>query len=180
MYQSDCHSFQRYLAEHSWESLNNTNTFRTTLLCFVEVILWVIDGYVWLIDLHGCEATLKHYRDAIMGAMASQITSLTILYSTVHSGEDQRKHQSSASLAFVWGIHRRPVNSPHKWPVTRKMFPFDDVIMGYRKIVPYLTRTLNLKCRHFDQIFITGCTETCQSYQNIPLAHLRWLDWCMR
>ena len=40
-----------------------------------------------------------------------------------------RKHQSSASLAFVWGIHRGPVNSPHKWPVTRKMFPFDDVIM---------------------------------------------------
>ena len=42
---------------------------------------------------------------------------------------DQSKHQSSASLAFVWGIHRGPVNSPHKWPVTRKMFPFDDVIM---------------------------------------------------
>ena len=42
----------------------------------------------------------------------------------------QRKHQSSASLAFVWGIHRWPVNSPHEWPVTRKMFPFDDVILG--------------------------------------------------
>ena len=42
----------------------------------------------------------------------------------------QRKHQSSASLAFVRGSHRRPVNSPHKWPVTRKMFPFDDVIMN--------------------------------------------------
>ena len=41
-----------------------------------------------------------------------------------------RKHQSSSSLAFVWGIHRSPVNSPHKWPVTRKMFPFDDVIMS--------------------------------------------------
>ena len=40
-----------------------------------------------------------------------------------------RKYQSSASLAFVRGIHRWPVNSPHKWPVTRKMFPFDDVIM---------------------------------------------------
>ena len=43
---------------------------------------------------------------------------------------DQRKHQSSASLAFVRGIHRWPVNSPHKWPVTRKMFPFDDVVMN--------------------------------------------------
>ena len=65
-----------------------------------------------------------------MDSMASQITSLTIVYSAVYSGADQRKQQSSASLAFVRGIHRGPVNSPHKWPVTRKMFPFDDVIMG--------------------------------------------------
>ena len=64
-----------------------------------------------------------------MSAMASQITSLKIVYSTVCSGEDQRKHQSSASLAFVRVIHRWPVNSPHKWPVTRQMFPFDDVIL---------------------------------------------------
>ena len=64
-----------------------------------------------------------------MGSMASQITSLAIVYSAVYSGADQRKHQSSASLAFVRGIHRGRVNSPHKWPVTRKMFPFDDVIM---------------------------------------------------
>ena len=70
-----------------------------------------------------------HYGDVIMGTIASQITGLTIVYSTVDSGADQRKHQSSASLAFVWGIHRGPVNSPHKWPVTRKLFPFDDVIM---------------------------------------------------
>ena len=72
-----------------------------------------------------------HYGDVIMGTMASQITSLTIVYSTVYSGADQRKHQSSASLASVRGIHWGPVNSPHKWPVTRKMFPFDDVIMIY-------------------------------------------------
>ena len=65
----------------------------------------------------------------IMGTMASQITSLTIVCSTVYSGADQRKHPSFASLAFVRGIHREPVNSPHKWPVTRKMLPFDDVIM---------------------------------------------------
>ena len=71
----------------------------------------------------------NHYCDVIMGAVASQITSLTIVYSTVNSDADQRKHQRSASLALVWGIHRRPVNSPHKWLVTRKMFPFDDVIM---------------------------------------------------
>ena len=70
-----------------------------------------------------------HYGDVIMGAIASQITNLTIVYSTVYSDADQRKHQSSTSLTFVWGIHRGPVNSPHKWPVTRKFFPFDDVIM---------------------------------------------------
>ena len=71
-----------------------------------------------------------HYIDVIMTTIASQITSLTVVYSTVYSGVDQRKHQSSASLAFVRGIHRGPVNSPHNGPVTRKMFPFDDVIMN--------------------------------------------------
>ena len=69
-----------------------------------------------------------------MGATASQITSLTIVYSTVYSDADQRKHQSSKSLAFVRGIHRWLVNSPHKGPVKQKMFPFDDVIMIAKKI----------------------------------------------
>ena len=64
-----------------------------------------------------------------MGAMASQITSLTIVYSSIYPCADQRTHQSSAPLAFVRGIHRWPVNSPHKRPVTGKMFPLDDVIM---------------------------------------------------
>ena len=72
-----------------------------------------------------------HYNDVIMTTIASQITSLTIVYSTVYSDADQRKHQSSASLAFVRRIHRGPVNSPHKWPITRKLFPFDDVIMQW-------------------------------------------------
>ena len=72
-----------------------------------------------------------HYSDVIMDTMASQITSLAIVYSTFYSGRDQREHQSSASLAFVQRIHRWPVNSPHKWPVTRKMFPFNDVIMRW-------------------------------------------------
>ena len=78
-----------------------------------------------------CKTQPSHQSDVIMGAMASQITSLTIVCSTVYSGADQRKHQSSLSLAFVRGIHRWPVNSPHKGPVTRKMFPFDDVIMRF-------------------------------------------------
>ena len=72
---------------------------------------------------------VEHYDDVIMGPTASQITSHTIVFSTVCSDADQTKHQSSASLAFARGIHRGPVNSPHKWPVMRKMFPFDDVNM---------------------------------------------------
>ena len=52
------------------------------------------------------------------------------LLNRLDSGADQRKHQSSTSLAFVQGIHRWPVNSPHKWPVTREIFPIDDVIIS--------------------------------------------------
>ena len=77
-------------------------------------------------------SSVIHYSDLIMGTMASQINSLTIIYSTVYSGADQRKHQSSTSLAFVRRIHRWLVNSLHKWPVMRKMFPFDDAIIWYR------------------------------------------------
>ena len=77
--------------------------------------------------------SVKHYNDAIMSAMTYQITGLTIVYSTVYSGTDQRKYQSSASLAFVREIHRGPVNSPHKRPVTRKLLQFDDVFMNTEK-----------------------------------------------
>ena len=75
------------------------------------------------------EIRLHHYNDVTMSTIASQITSLTIVYSAIYSDADERKHQSSTSLAFVRGIHRVPVNFPHKWPVTWKMFPSDDVIM---------------------------------------------------
>ena len=78
-----------------------------------------------------CHPRGTHYNDVIISKIASQITSLTIVYSIVYSDADQIKHQSSASLAFVRGIHRGPVKSPHKWPVTRKMFPFDDVFVYF-------------------------------------------------
>ena len=64
-----------------------------------------------------------------MSAMASQITGVSIVYSTICSSTDQRKHRSSASLAFLREINRWLVNSSHKGPVTRKRFPFDDVII---------------------------------------------------
>ena len=87
----------------------------------------------------------NHYSNVIMGTIASQITNLTIVYSTVHLGADQRKYQSSTSLAFVRGIRRGPVNSPHKWPVSRKMFPFNDVIMmNVGRIVLHDEPKLNL------------------------------------
>ena len=100
------------------------------------------------------------YNDVIMGAMPSQITSLTIVYSTVHSGA-QRKHQSVASLTFVWGIHRWPVNSPHKWPVTRKMFPFDDVIMDSLEVLGL--------CFITDTIYILG-------FHNPDMLRALWCD----
>ena len=76
-----------------------------------------------------------HYSDTIMSAMASQTTGVSIVYSTVCWGVVQRKHQSPASLAFVRGIHWWPVNSPHKVPLTRKIIPFDAVIIlpGYQQ-----------------------------------------------
>ena len=66
-----------------------------------------------------------------MSATASQITVISSVCSTVCSGADLRKPQSSASLALVRRIHRWPVDSPHIRPVTLKMFPSDDVIMYY-------------------------------------------------
>ena len=104
----------------------------------------VVIGTIFLLTINMCDRgrTITHlqiprfhtqvwynYNDVTMGSMASQITSLTIVYSAVNSDADQRKHQSSTSLAFVPGIHRGPLNSPHKWPVRRKMFPFVDAIM---------------------------------------------------
>ena len=96
---------------------------------------------------HHCNPFTLQWRHN--GRYSVSNTSLAIVYSTVYSGTDQINHQSSASLAFVWGIHRRPVNSPHKWPVTRKIFPFDDVIMNYPM------------CRTICDFVITSCSEFC-------------------
>ena len=116
-----------------------------------------------------------------MGAKASQFTSLAIVYSTVYSDADQIKHQSSASLAFVRGNHRGPVNSPHKWPVTPKRFPFDDVIMEYELIIAIWNRaymtgqcirtwqlTLQLNYFHCMDIFF---------YKHFIRVTVKWRDW---
>ena len=117
-----------------------------------------------------------------MGAMAFQITGLTIVYSYVYSGADQRKHQSSVSLAFLRGIHRWPVNSLHKWQVMWKMFPFDDVIMWDRN--PYLVRMVYCKLESnssagsqvftfCDSLAVVTCAK-CWTYMIISAATKVW------
>ena len=80
----------------------------------------------------GCNYVSLHYNDVIMGAIASQITSLTVVYSTVYSEADQRKHQSSASLAFVWGIHR------DRWIPRTKASYAENVSIWWRHHVPLI------------------------------------------
>ena len=98
--------------------------------------------------------------DVIMSVMASQITSPMIVYSTVYSGTDQRKYQILTSLAFVRGIHRSPVNSPHKGPVTRKMFPLDDVIIiAHHVVIAWLThRNVLTTCMARDEYYCVSMT----------------------
>ena len=121
-----------------------------------------------------------------MSAWASEITGVFIVCLTVCSGADQWKHQSYASLAFVRGIHRWPLDSPHKGPVTRKMFSFDDVIMWYlckwprssclhvlRQYIIYMNPHLCELCKyiysylpnkkHTNKLVIICWTGTCQS-----------------
>ena len=129
---------------------------------------------------HWVRISSSHYDDVIMGAIASQITSLTIVYSTVYSDAFQRKHQSSTSLAFVRGIHRGPVNSPHKWPVTRKMSPFDDVIMI---IISWEDNLTNDYMSGSSNIIVYGMQlYHIKSYGCGPLAitetYARWISKC--
>ena len=88
------------------------------IICLTVPNLWLCFlGFAKLDDFFS-----PRYSDIIM---ASHITGLSIVYSIPCSGAGQRKHRSSASLTFVRRIHRWPVNSPHKIPVTRKIIPFD-------------------------------------------------------
>ena len=120
-------------------------------LCHTIWVPWVVNQYFdcW----HPA-----HYNDIIMSVVASQITSLEIVNSMVYSGTDQRKHQSSASLPFVRGIRWSPVNSLHKRPVTRKMFPFDEDIMWYPAAEPWC--------------WPTYASKSYQSLTNCPLGNL--------
>ena len=115
---------------------------------------------------------VSHYNDVIMCAIASQTTSPTIVYSTVYWSADQRQHQSSASLIFVRGIHRSPVIFPHKWPVTRKMFSFDDIIM-------WRVSTLVTECS-FLQLGLFWCMFHDEAMRLVKLLHSRWRNLAQR
>ena len=132
-----------------------------------------------------------HCGDVIMGAMASQITGVPVVCLTACSGIDQRKHQSSASLAFVRWIHRWPVDSPHKGPVTRKMFPFDGVIILWIVVThPYPNHNCGLaksplNSRHgwvLSFMFWYGCNNisipyikyTCTVLKSISLLKIKF------
>ena len=132
----------RYRAKHALQTITVYGVFQISIKL----------KYTWLTLRH-------HYNDVIMSAIASRITSLTIVYSSVYA--DQRKHQSSASLAFVRGIHRWPVNSPYKWPESRKMFPFDDVIMIIWDIECCLLASL----QHLVMIRATIWLSVCKTQQ---------------
>ena len=86
-------------------------------------ILWILVVFIVNILTNDWDAAVFV---VVVAAAATVVVTVAVATST---SDAQRKHQSSTSLAFVRGIHRWPVNSPHKGPVTRKMFPFDDVIM---------------------------------------------------
>ena len=85
---------------------------------------------------HAVGLRVVHYNDVIMTTIVSQITSLTVVYSIVNSDANQRKHQSSASLAFVWGIHR------DRW-------------------IPLTKDQLRGKCFH---LMTSSCVSCCQGY----------------
>ena len=116
----------------------------------------------------------KHYCDVIMAwwrlkPPASRLFSQPSIQAHKEK-KDQRNLQSSASLAFVWGIHRLPVNSRHKWPVTRKMFPFDDVIM---KSARAFNEAGNSYWRHAMESQSTS-QAFCEAPVNVKLLCVLW------
>ena len=154
---------------HQYIPTKHAHSF--VLLCILSVLLilrpeltQIFQGYFsdtgqsqdWLI---ASETTLKdmgkHHSDVTMSAMGSQITGVSIVCAAVCSGTGQRKYQSSASPAFFMGIYRWQVDSPHKGPVTRKMFPLDDVIIIHQ----YKNTTKYEPCAYFGDVLCIHCDD---------------------
>ena len=112
--------------------------------------------------------------------MVSQIIGVSMVYPTVCSGADKRKHQSSASLAFARGIHQCPVSSPHKVPVTQKTFTFDNIIM-FMLFFPVLTSSSFsisiLYAMAFNRAHRQNAiTHREQDKDNAKLSNTNWLE----
>ena len=112
-----CRSLWCYYCRHDYVFQQSSDGRNETPRRSRDIMPYGLDTFVWHL------ISWFHYSDVILD-MASQITNITIFYTTVYSDADQRKHLSYASLAFVRRIHRWPVNSPHKLPVARKCFHF--------------------------------------------------------
>ena len=131
-----------------------------------------------------------HYNDVIVSAMASETTGVSIIYSTVWSGVDKKNHQSSSSLVFVRGIYQWPMNSPHKRPVTRKMIPFDDVIMVVdnwlakwnrrTSLYKYFVFSFNLVPPNLASETYTYMYKHVHPFLNYKMAHLNHPLWNTR
>ena len=113
-----------------------------------------------------------HGSDVIMSVMASQITGVSIVHSIVCWGADQRNLQSSTSKVFVRGLHQSPVNPPHRGPVTRKMFPFDDVIMELTESAINDDRPYALICSIADATYTS--TRTYSTGTNVEIDPHHW------
>ena len=124
-----------------------------------------------------------------MNAMASHITSVSIVCSIVCSGTDQRKNLSSASLAYVRGIHRRLLDSPHKGPVTRERFPFDDVIMVHffmpSASLCFKEQQCGSPCLKdetvaccFPSLLLLYCHRSCLEWLKLWKIYILYIWWC--
>ena len=131
-----------------WQILFIVFLFRTcVILCFMSILspytcfMWNTDlsekSTIWWCIIHFAPLQWRHNGRASISNYQPHDCLLNRLFR-----RRSKKTSSAASMAFVPGIHRWPLNSPHKWPVTRKMFPFDDVIMVMR-IIQLSTWVLN-------------------------------------
>ena len=127
-----------------------------------------------------------------MSVITSEITGISIVYSTVCWGADQTEHQSSTSLVFVNGIHRWPVDSPHKEQVTGKMFPFDDIIMdtlycNNNLVLSWVLISHNLPCISISTslglCLHAYCSNTwagCWDFYQTPYLYTEYIPWNIR
>ena len=113
-----------------------------------------------------------------MSARVSQITGVSFVCSTACSGADQRKHQSSLSVAFVRGIHRSPMYSPHKgnaqnisiwWRHHENVW-----FISYGKSTLHLRNTITLRQSSFHSFFNELFIWMTDAYKRITAVN-KWL-----